>query len=869
MMQQYMKIKEKYQDCILFFRLGDFYEMFFEDAITASKELEITLTGKNCGLEERAPMCGVPYHSAENYVNRLIEKGYKVAIAEQIENPTEAKGIVERDVIRVVTPGANLNMQALDETKNNYLMCIYTYQSKYGISYIDITTGEFQTTCLSDYPSLLDEIAKIQPTECIINNALEENTEFMQWIEQQVHAYMNTYDDWFFDKQRTEKTLLKHFAVANLDGLGLQEHRESIVASGALMDYLYETQKSEMTHIDHIKYYEIGKYVLLDVSTRRNLELLETMREKEKKGSLLWILDHTKTAMGARRLRHYIEQPLTSVDKIESRLDSIQELVEDLMAREEIRELLGPVYDMERLMTKMTLHTANPRDLLAFRQSIHVLPDMKIMLKNMKSSKLKGIGDSLDMLLDLDKLIQDSICEEPPISIKEGKIIKDGFHEDVDKFRKASTEGKSWLATLEAKEREKTGIKTLKIKYNKVFGYYIEITKSNLHMVPERYERKQTLTNAERYITAELKEIEETVLGAQDKLVELEYTLYVQIRQQLADHVLRIKKTARQIAEVDVCQSLAYVAVRQHYVRPTFNKNGTISIVEGRHPVIEKIIGQEHFITNDTTMNIDDHRFSIITGPNMAGKSTYMRQVALITLMAQIGMFVPATSANISPVDRIFTRVGASDDLASGKSTFMVEMSEVANILRNATINSLVILDEIGRGTSTFDGLSIAWAVVEYLVQTKTVGAKSLFATHYHELTELEGKIEGVQNYCITVQEKGDGIIFLRKIAKGGADKSYGIQVAQIAGVPQHVIQRAKEILKDLSDADITKNAKHVQVPKQIQSELQVQEASVQLNFFQEPENKVHERLSQVNINTVTPIEALNILNELVTLNQK
>ena len=859
MMQQYMKIKDKYKDCILFYRLGDFYEMFFEDAIEASKELEITLTGKNCGLEERAPMCGVPYHSAENYINRLIEKGYKVAIAEQIEDPSTAKGIVERDVIRVVTPGANLNMQALDETKNNYLMCIYSDISRYGMSYVDVTTGEFQTTILHTYAELMDEMAKVQPAECILNATIYENSEFIEWINHNIRAYINSYEDWFFDAKRTKETLLKHFEVASLDGIGIAEYDESIIASGALLDYLYETQKSGLSHIDHIRYYETGKYMLLDVSTRRNLELLETMREKEKKGSLLWVLDHTKTAMGARKLRHFIEQPLTSVYQINERLDSIEEIVGDLMVREEIRELLTPVYDMERLMTKMTLQTANPRDLLAFRQSIHVLPDIKLLLKNMKSTLLKGMGDSLDMLLDLDKLIGDSISEEPPIALKEGKIIKDGYSDEVDRLRAASKDGKYWLTSLETKEREQTGIKNLKIKYNKVFGYYIEVTKSNLEMVPERYQRKQTLANAERYITPELKEIEDTVLGAEDKLVELEYALYVKIRNKLADHVLRIKETARKIAKLDALQSLAHVAVTNHYVRPVFNDKGTIQIHEGRHPVIEKIMGREKFITNDTLMNTQEHRFSIITGPNMAGKSTYMRQVALITLMAQIGTFVPATSANLCPVDRIFTRVGASDDLSSGKSTFMVEMSEVANILRNATVNSLVILDEIGRGTSTFDGLSIAWAVVEYLVQKNTVGAKSLFATHYHELTELEGKIDGVQNYCITVKEKGDDIIFLRKIAKGGADKSYGIQVAKIAGVPQHVIERANEILDDLSDADITKKAKDVQIPKE----------PLQLHFFEEPKNEIQERIKQININQLTPIEALNILNELVTLTQK
>jgi DNA mismatch repair protein MutS len=672
-------------------------------------------------------------------------------------------------------------------------------------------------------------------------------------------AYINTYDDWYFEKQRTRDRILSHFNVQNLDGLGLEEDFESTVAAGALLDYLYETQKSSLNHINHIRYYETSSFMMLDMATRRNLELLETMREKEKRGSLLWVLDHTKTAMGARKLRHYIEQPLTNQRAIEKRLDAVQELYDDLMLREEIRELLTPVYDMERLMTKMSLATANPRDLLAFKQSIQVLPELKQLLLLTQSETLNAVGKELDVLEDLYELIDKSIADEAPITIKEGKILKDGYHEDVDRFRSASTDGKKWLATLESKEKEETGIKNLKIKYNKVFGYYLEVTNSNLDVVPERFIRKQTLANAERFITPELKEIEDTVLGAQDKLMALEYELFVEIRQQLAASVARIKEAAKKVSRIDALQSLAYVAVSQKYVRPGFNNSGLIQVEEGRHPVIEKIIGAHQFIVNDTLMNMEDHRFSIITGPNMAGKSTYMRQVALIVLMAQIGSFVPAKRADIQPVDRIFTRVGASDDLSSGKSTFMVEMSEVANILRNATKNSLVILDEIGRGTSTFDGLSIAWAVVEYLVNNATIGAKTLFATHYHELTELEGKIEGVQNYCITVKEKGDDIIFLRKIAKGGADKSYGIQVAKIAGVPDFVIQRSKEILNDLSDSDITKKTKN----------LTAKQEAYQINLFEPKNNPLKERLDKVNINSVTPIEALNILNELKDLAQK
>ncbi len=853
MMEQYMAIKDQYKEAILFYRLGDFYEMFFDDAIHASRELEITLTGKNCGLEERAPMCGVPHHSAESYINRLVEKGYKVAIAEQVEDPATAKGIVKRDVVRVVTPGANINMQTLDEGKNNFLLCVFSDIANYGVSYVDITTGDFYTTTIKNYDALLDEISKVQPAEIIINNELKENLDFTEFLDDRLKVYTNHFDDWFFDRERTRKRILEHFQISVLDGLGLSGHDESIIASGALLDYLYDTQKSSLGHINHIRYYEVSSYMLLDMATRRNLELVETMREKDKRGSLLWVLDKTKTAMGARKLRYFVEQPLTDQSQIEERLDGVSELVEDLIMREEIRELLTPVYDMERLMTKMSLGTANPRDLLAFHQSISVLSGLKEILSQTKSEVLENMGRDLDDLADLYELIEESIGEEPPIAIKEGKIFKDGYHEEVDRLRSASTDGKKWLASLEAKEKDETGIKNLKIKYNKVFGYYLEVTNSNLSMVPDRYQRKQTLANAERYITPELKEIENTVLGAQDKLIALEYELYVELRLKLAANVVRIKETAEKISRLDALQSLATVAVSSQYVRPQFNNQGLIHIEEGRHPVIEKMIGYNQFITNDTLLDIDDHRFSIITGPNMAGKSTYMRQVALITLMAQIGSYVPASMAMISPVDRIFTRVGASDDLSSGKSTFMVEMSEVANILRNATRKSLVILDEIGRGTSTFDGLSIAWAVVEFLVNASTIGAKTLFATHYHELTELEGKIPGVQNYCITVKENGDDIIFLRKIAKGGADKSYGIQVAKIAGVPESVILRSKEILSELSDADITKKAK----------DLTVREKPLQLNLFEAKEDPTIKKLKEMDLNSMTPLDALNALNEL------
>lgn len=859
MMKQYMEIKAQHQDSILFYRLGDFYEMFFEDALLASKELEITLTGKSCGLEERAPMCGVPYHASDSYITKLIGKGYKVAIAEQVEDPATAKGIVRREVVRIMTPGVNLNMSALDATKNNYLLCVCQDQNQYGLSYVDVTTGDFYTTQLSGYYNLIDELSKIQPAEIILNRGLNDNPDFIQWNRNAIKSLLNPYDDWYFEYNANLELLKRHFQVANLDGLGIGDDRQCVITSGGLLRYVYDTQKSGLQHIDHLKYYAAADYMILDSSTRRNLELTETMREKEKRGSLYGILDKTKTAMGARRLRHMIEQPLLQVQEMNRRLDGVGELVGDLMLREEMRELLTPIYDITRLMTKISLETANPRDLLAFNQSIQGLPDIKLLCGQTSSSILKQISDRLDPLTDLFALIDDSINPEAPILVREAGILKNGYNEQVDKLRSASKDGKKWLATLEVTERNRTGIKNLKVKYNKVFGYYIEVTKSYLDLVPDDYERKQTMSNGERYITPELKEIENTVLGAEDKLKNLEYDLFVSIRKQLGESVNRIKQTADDVSWLDALQALATVAVSNDYVRPQFNEQATIEIKQGRHPVIEKMIGRENFIVNDTLMNHQENRFSIITGPNMAGKSTYMRQVALITLMAQIGSFVPAFSCDVCPVDRIFTRVGASDDLASGKSTFMVEMSEVANILRNATPNSLVILDEIGRGTSTFDGLSIAWAVVEYLVSTKSIGAKTLFATHYHELTELEGKIEGVANYCITVKEEGDHIIFLRKINKGGADKSYGIQVAKLAGVPIAVVVRAKEILNELSDADITKKTRNLTVKKNFE----------QMNLFQVAPNPVLEELDKININNLTPIQALNQLEQLIELRKK
>ena len=810
MMQQYVKTKEQYKDCILFYRLGDFYEMFFDDAITASKELEITLTGKDCGQEERAPMCGVPYHAVDSYLNKLVSKGYKVAICEQMEDPKLAKGLVKREVIRIVTPGTNLSMQALDETKNNYLMCIVYIDDCFGISAADISTGDYYMTEVDSGKKLMDEITKFSPAEIIHNDAFLMSGVDLEPVKERMNVSVSVLDSWYMDEDQCRERLKRHFKVSALEGLGLGDYTAGTIAAGALLQYLYETQKNSLTHLTHITTYNSGQYMIIDSSTRRNLELLETLREKQKRGSLLWVLDKTKTAMGARLLRTWIEQPYIDKKPIEMRLDAIEEINRELINRDEIREYLNPVYDLERLMSKISCKTANPRDLIAFKSSVAMIPPIKILLNSYKSVRLQEIYDQMDSLEDLCHMIDQAINEDPPIGLKDGGIIKDGFNEEIDKYRHAKTEGKQWLSQLESEEREKTGIKNLKVKYNKVFGYYLEVTNSYKSMVPDTWIRKQTLTNAERYITPRLKELEDTILGAEDKLFSLEYDLFCEVRDKIAGEVSRIQTTAKALANLDVLCSLALVAERNNYVRPSINTKGIINIKGGRHPVVEKMSASQMFIENDTYLDNQDNRISIITGPNMAGKSTYMRQTALIVLMAQMGSFVPAACADIGIVDRIFTRVGASDDLASGQSTFMVEMTEVANILRNATKDSLLILDEIGRGTSTFDGLSIAWAVVEYISNPKLLGAKTLFATHYHELTELEGKLSSVNNYCIAVKEQGDDIIFLRKIVRGGADKSYGIQVAKLAGVPDPVIDRAKELVEELVSADITDKVREI-----------------------------------------------------------
>ncbi|GKH32898.1 MULTISPECIES: DNA mismatch repair protein MutS [Lachnospiraceae] len=869
MMQQYMETKNQYPDCILFYRLGDFYEMFFEDAITASRELEITLTGKSCGLEERAPMCGVPYHAVDNYLNKLVAKGYKVAICEQMEDPKLTKGLVKRDVVRIVTPGTNLAPQALDETKNNYLMCIVYIADRYGLAISDITTGDYFVTELPDSVKLMDEIYKFMPSEIICNESFYMSGMDLDDLRNRLGIAIYSLDAWYFDDAVCRKKLLEHFHVSSFAGLGLEDYDCGIISAGALLQYLLETQKNNLSHLTHITPYTTGKYMMLDSSTRRNLELCETLREKQKRGSLLWVLDKTRTAMGARTLRKYVEQPLIEKEEVLRRLDAVEELKNNAISREEIREYLSPVYDLERLITRITYGSANPRDLTALCSSLEMLPPIKYILEEMQSALLGGVRDDLDTLEDLCTLIKDAVIDDPPLAMKEGGIIRDGYSEEVDTLRHAKSDGKDWLAKLEEEEREKTGIKNLKIKYNKVFGYYLEVTNSYKDLVPDYYTRKQTLANAERYITPELKELEDTILGAEDKLYALEYELYSGVRGTIAGEVERIQKTAKAVAALDVFASLALIAERNNYVRPKINEKGVIDIKDGRHPVVEKMIPNDMFISNDTYLDDKKQRISIITGPNMAGKSTYMRQAALIVLMAQLGSFVPASSANIGLVDRIFTRVGASDDLASGQSTFMVEMTEVANILRNATSKSLLILDEIGRGTSTFDGLSIAWAVVEYISDTHLLGAKTLFATHYHELTELEGKIENVNNYCIAVKEKGDDIVFLRKIVKGGADKSYGIQVAKLAGVPDIVIERAKEIVEELSDEDITTRVSEIAVKEheskkksKVKKYDEVDIAQMSL-FDTVKDGDVLEELKNIDVGNLTPIDALNTIYRL------
>ena len=866
MMQEYKKVKEDYKDCVLMYRVGDFYEMFFEDAIRVSKMLEITLTGKECGLPERAPMCGVPYHAVDTYVSRLIQKGQKVAICDQVEDPKLAKGLVKREVTRVVTPGTNMDLSGSDETRNNFLMSIVCTEDRFGIAACDVSTGEFMLTEVDKTAKLTDEIYKLSPSEIICNEPLLMSGLDIEDLRGRLGIMVEAMDPRYFGDTICRKTLLDHFHVGSIEGLGIAEFTCGVNAAGALLSYLFETQKTDLAHISCIRPYHTEEFMVLDGSSMRNLELVETLREKEKRGSLVWVLDKTRTAMGARMLRTWIEQPLLDVNAIQARLDAIEALNKNEITCAEIREYLNPVYDLERLAARISYKSANPRDLVALKGSLQMLPHIKSQLTELDADRFRGFLDSFDTLSDLYELIDVSIIDDPPLVMKEGGIIRDGYNEDVDEYRRARTEGKAWLAELETAEREKTGIHTLKVKYNRVFGYVIEVSNSFKDMVPDTYTRKQTLVGGERYTMPRLKELEDKILGAEDKLNSLEYELYSDVRDEIGSNITRIQNAARIVAEIDVLASLSEVARKNHYVRPKITTDGAIDIKGGRHPVVERMIENEAFVPNDTVLDNRKKRISIITGPNMAGKSTYMRQTALIVLMAQIGSFVPAKSAKIGVVDRIFTRVGASDDLASGQSTFMVEMTEVANILRSATAKSLLILDEIGRGTSTFDGLSIAWAVIEYVADRKIIGAKTLFATHYHELTELEGKLDGVNNYCIAVKEKGDGIVFLRKIVKGGADKSYGIQVARLAGVPEAVLSRAQQLLGELSSADITAAIENIAGAPRVKSKsVHYDEVDLsQMSLFDTVSDAdVIKELSEMDLQTMTPIDALNELYRL------
>ncbi len=866
MMQEYKKVKEDYKDCVLMYRVGDFYEMFFEDAIRVSKMLEITLTGKECGLPERAPMCGVPYHAVDTYVSRLIQKGQKVAICDQVEDPKLAKGLVKREVTRVVTPGTNMDLSGSDETRNNFLMSIVCTEDRFGVAACDVSTGEFMLTEVDKTAKLTDEIYKLSPSEIICNEPLLMSGLDIEDLRGRLGIMVEAMDPRYFGDTICRKTLLDHFHVGSIEGLGIAEFTCGVNAAGALLSYLFETQKTDLAHISCIRPYHTEEFMVLDGSSMRNLELIETLREKEKRGSLFWVLDKTRTAMGARMLRTWIEQPLLDVNAIQARLDAIEALNKNEITCAEIREYLNPVYDLERLAARISYKSANPRDLVALKGSLQMLPHIKSQLTELDAERFRGFLESFDTLNDLCELIDVSIIDDPPLAMKEGGIIRDGYNEDVDEYRRARTEGKAWLAELEAAEREKTGIHTLKVKYNRVFGYVIEVSNSFKDMVPDTYTRKQTLVGGERYTMPRLKELEDKILGAEDKLNSLEYELYSDVRDEIGSNITRIQNAARIVAEIDVLASLSEVARKNHYVRPKITTDGAIDIKGGRHPVVERMIENEAFVPNDTVLDNRKKRISIITGPNMAGKSTYMRQTALIVLMAQIGSFVPAKSAKIGVVDRIFTRVGASDDLASGQSTFMVEMTEVANILRSATAKSLLILDEIGRGTSTFDGLSIAWAVIEYVADRKIIGAKTLFATHYHELTELEGKLDGVNNYCIAVKEKGDGIVFLRKIVKGGADKSYGIQVARLAGVPEAVLSRAQQLLGELSSADITAAIENIAGAPRVKSKsVHYDEVDLsQMSLFDTVSDAdVIKELSEMDLQTMTPIDALNELYRL------
>ena len=857
MMRQYLITKEQYKDCILLYRLGDFYEMFYEDAEIVSRELELTLTGKDCGQAERAPMAGVPHHAADSYAAKLIAKGYKVAICEQLSDPKTTKGIVERGVIRVLTPGTLVESNMLEERKNNFIMSIYKSGIFFGISVCDISTGEFYSSEIKEsnnFEMLLDEIARFAPAEIISNSFMYDCTEEIKKVKERLDIYITRFSDEYFKDDIQGLKEKYNFTNMNQEPIENVEEKTLAIASiNALIEYLNQTQMTSLEHINTIRIYNTSKYMSLDINTRRNLEITEKLRDKTKKGTLLWVLDKTATSMGGRMLRRWLNDPLKDLSQINKRLDAVKELKDDMMLRGEIIENLKKVYDIERLAGKMAYGNSNARDMISLKSSLAKMPEVKRALSNCKSKYLTELYENLDELQDIHELIEKSIVDDPPITIKDGGIIKLGYDEEIDKLKTATTDGKNWLLALEQEEKEKTGIKTLKVGFNKIFGYYIEVTKSFISQVPERYVRKQTLTNGERYITEELKKLEDQILGAEEKVINLEYNAFVETREEIAKNIKRLQKTAEAVSTLDVLASFAQVAEDMDYCMPLVDNSGCIDIKNGRHPVIEKMLPFGSFVGNDTYLDKQTDRLAIITGPNMAGKSTYMRQVALITLMAQVGSFVPASEAHIGVVDKIFTRVGASDDLSMGQSTFMVEMMEVAQILKESTENSLVILDEIGRGTSTYDGLSIAWAVAEFIADKEKCGAKTLFATHYHELVNLEDKLEGVKNYHIAVKEKGEDVIFLRKILRGGTDESYGIHVAKLAGVPKIVTNRANEILTTLERKDLILNKKQEETKSK-----KVVEG--QFDMFNYKLAEIAHEIDKINLNELTPIDALNTL---------
>ncbi|MBV4419488.1 DNA mismatch repair protein MutS [Clostridium tyrobutyricum] len=858
MMQQYLEVKDQYKDCILFFRLGDFYEMFFEDAKTASKELELVLTGRDCGLKERAPMCGIPYHAAENYIGRLINKGYKIAICEQLEDPAQAKGIVKRGIIKVITPGTYTNSSFLDENQNNYIASFYinSENNTFSICFSDVSTGEFNCTeAKLNTATILDEISKYNPKEILIQKDID--IKLYSRIKEVFNLSITKLEEEYFSYEDSLEILNNQFI-----DLSVKDYSQTaIICCGSLLKYIIDTQKTSLSHINKLNYYNIIDYMFIDANSRMNLELTESLREKRKKGSLLWILDKTNTAMGGRQIRKWVEQPLINKKEIEKRLNSVEELLNNISIHEDLKDSLNNIYDIERLVGKISSKSVNAKELISLKKSIEKIPSVKSIISNFKSPLLSDMYKNLDELTDIYSLLDKAISEEPPISVKEGNLIKKGFNDQIDQLKDIKSNGKKWLASLENEEKQKTGIKSLKISYNKVFGYYIEVTKSNLDLIPtERYIRKQTLTNSERYITPELKDMEDKILTAEDKLINLEYNIFVSIREKIEDQTDRMQTTARIIAELDCLSSLASVALENDYYKPQITSSDELSINDGRHPVVEKMIENGNFVSNDINIDTNDNQLLLITGPNMAGKSTYMRQTALIVIMAQIGSFIPAKSAKISICDKIFTRIGASDDLASGKSTFMVEMWEVSNILKNATPKSLVLLDEVGRGTSTYDGLSIAWAVIEYICNNTKLKCKTLFATHYHELTKLEENIHGIKNYSVAVKEMDGEVIFLRKIIPGGADQSYGIEVAKLAGLPDKVINRAKEILNDLK-SEKHSDKSEICVDKEIKDNYK---PTMQINIEDLQKQNILRDIADIDILNMTPMDGFNKLYDII-----